>query len=235
MAKNKKISVLTCYDYSFAKAVDGLLDYVLVGDSVDMVVYGEKSTQDTSLQKMQNHTKAVSKGLKKTKLIADIPKESLISLKVLLNSAKKLTEAGAEFLKIENNPEFIHKLSTCGYKVFGHIGYTPQTNLKPKKTGVNNLEKLRLVKQSLEIQEAGAVGIILELVEDKTAQIITEKLKIPTIGIGSGKNTTGQVLVLYDLIGLYPDFTPPFVKKQLHMQGIVKEAVRGYLEDINSI
>lgn len=231
-----KISVLTCYDYSFAKAVDGLLDYVLVGDSVNMVVYGQESTANTEFKKIYYHTQAVARGIKKeskTKIIADLPKNSLVNIKTLFNSAKNLTKAGADFLKIENNPQLINKLSTKNYKVFGHIGYTPQTDSRPTKKGINIQESEDLIKQALEIQEAGAVGIFLELVDAKTSKIITQKLQIPTIGIGSGKDTSGQVLVLYDLIGLYPDFKPSFVKTQEDFQTRIKTAVNKFIEDIN--
>ena len=228
-----KISVLTCYDYSFAKAVDGLLDYVLVGDSVDMVIYGRSNTTETEFKKIYYHTQAVARGLSsrsKTKLIADIPKTSLVSQKILFNSAKNLIKAGADYLKIENNPQLIQKLSTRGYKVFGHIGYTPQTDSKPTKKGLTQNEVETLTRQALEIQEAGAVGIFLELVESNLAKNITEKLKIPTIGIGSGKHTSGQVLVIYDLLGLYPDFKPSFVKAEDDFKTRIKEAVKKFVQ-----
>jgi 3-methyl-2-oxobutanoate hydroxymethyltransferase len=162
-----------------------------------------------------------------------LPKNSLVNIKTLFNSAKNLTKAGADFLKIENNPQLINKLSTKNYKVFGHIGYTPQTDSRPTKKGINIQESEDLIKQALEIQEAGAVGIFLELVDAKTSKIITQKLQIPTIGIGSGKDTSGQVLVLYDLIGLYPDFKPSFVKTQEDFQTRIKTAVNKFIEDIN--
>ena len=231
----KKITVLTCYDYSFAKAIDGILDYVLVGDSVEMVVYGEKSTTSASLDKIYEHSKAVRKGLLKTKLISDIPKDSLSSPESLLKAAQKLKQAGADFLKIENNPQLIHSLSNIGYSLFGHIGYTPQTVTEPTLFGKNESEKVELLKQALEIQEAGASGIFLELIEKETAKIITEKLKIPTIGIGSGKDCSGQVLVLYDILGLYPDFKPSFVKQYEKLSDKVKTAVKNYSQDVQDL
>jgi 3-methyl-2-oxobutanoate hydroxymethyltransferase len=212
-----KLSMLTVYDYSMAKAMDGCVDIFLVGDSLGMVVYGQKNTHKVTMSQMIAHTRAVALGTSQSIVVADMPKGSYELHKKALDNAKKLIKSGAQFVKIENYPEIATILVKSGIKVFGHVGLTPQTVTEFKLQGKTPDSAYKITQTALELEKAGCSAVVLECVPQQLAKEITAKLKIPIIGIGSGKFCDGQVLVSYDLLGLYNDFKPKFVKQYANL------------------
>jgi 3-methyl-2-oxobutanoate hydroxymethyltransferase len=226
----EKISVLTCYDYSFAKAIDGLVDIVLVGDSVANVVYGDENTREMIIYDMIRHTGAVAKGISKSLIVADMPFGSDTEDKVIDN-AKRLIRAGAHAVKVEGKPSIIKLLVENGIKVMGHVGLLPQTAEEMRKYGKDDKEAKEILQQAKDIEEAGAFALVIESVPDSLAGIITSQVKIPTIGIGAGKECDGQVLVLYDMLGLF-DKVPGFAKKYVSLNNMIKDAVGRYSKEV---
>lgn len=217
---NEKISMLTCYDYSFAKILDEAgIDIVLVGDSLANVVLGMEETRKVSFAEMVNHTKAVAGAVERALVTADMPYVSYQKdpLKCVYY-AEKFIAAGADAVKVEwfDKCEYVvEKLIGQKIPVMGHIGLTPQTaHLLGgyKVQGKDKSAALNLVKQAKILQELGVFSLVLECIPFQLAKLITERLNIPTIGIGAGKHCDGQVLVLYDLLGLYKKVRPKFVR-----------------------
>jgi 3-methyl-2-oxobutanoate hydroxymethyltransferase len=223
-----KISMLTVYDYSMAKAMDGQVDIFLVGDSVGMVVYGQKDTHKVTMSQMIAHTGAVAKGTIKSEVVADMPKGSYEHPQKALKNATKLIQAGANYVKIENYPQIAQILTNTDIKVFGHVGLTPQSITNFSYQGKTQESAKKIINTALELEKAGCKAIILECIPDKLAKEITSLLKIPTIGIGSGKFCNGQVLVSYDMLGLYPDFKPKFAKQYLDIKKIISATALDY-------
>ncbi|MCF7869500.1 MAG: 3-methyl-2-oxobutanoate hydroxymethyltransferase [Candidatus Omnitrophica bacterium] len=213
MAGEKKISIVTCYDYSFARILNqSVIDIILVGDSLANVSLGLADTKEITIEEMLNHTKAVSRGAPDKIIIADIPysgcqKKSSQPLEI----AKRLIQAGADGIKIEwfkGCKKVIRKLVEKNIWVMGHIGLTPQTvHLLGgyKVQGKDKESADKLIKQAKLLQGLGVSSIVLECIKKDIAKQITESIDIPTIGIGAGKHCGGQVLVLYDLLGMYPN------------------------------
>jgi 3-methyl-2-oxobutanoate hydroxymethyltransferase len=218
---NRKLSVLTAYDYPFAKILDEAgVDVVLVGDSLGNVVLGYKNTRPVTMEDMVHHTKAVARGVKRALLVADIPYRS-----VLVKNAKRLIKAGAKAVKVEGI-KGVRSIIKAGIPVMGHLGYLPQTMGKPK------IQRSKaIVEQAKKLEAAGVFAIVLEMVDPKIAKRVTEAVNVPTIGIGSGKDCDGQVLVTYDLVGL-SDWSPRFVKKNIDLKKIIKHSVRKFIEKI---
>jgi len=215
---NRKLSVLTAYDYPLAKILDEAgIDIVLVGDSVGNVVLGYKNTRPVTMEDMVHHTKAVARGVKRALVVADIPYRSNS-----VKNAKRLVKAGAKAVKIEG-VKGVKAIVKAGIPVMGHLGYLPQSGKKPK---VQRSKKI--VKDARELEKAGVFAIVLEMVDPKIAKEVTKTVKVPTIGIGSGKNCDGQVLVTYDLIGL-SDWSPKFVKKTVSLKDQISRAVKKYI------
>jgi len=216
-----KIVMLTAYDYPFAKIMDEAgVDMVLVGDSLGNVVLGLPNTRGVTMADMLSHTRAVARGVTRALLVADVPYRSLS-----VANAKKLRQAGAGAVKVEGIKQIksIKKIIDAGIPVIGHLGYLPQTDLKP---AVNSSESL--IGQAKELEKAGAFAIVLELVEPKLAKKITESVTIPTIGIGSGQACDGQVLVTYDLLGL-SDWSPRFVTKKIDLKKTILRTIKQYV------
>jgi 3-methyl-2-oxobutanoate hydroxymethyltransferase len=235
------ISVLTCYDYTSAKIIEETgIDAVLVGDSVSMVMHGFESTIHATVDMMCMHVSAVRRGTNKF-IIADLP--FLAHRKgnaYLMESIDRLMKCGANSIKIEgadDNLNAIKFVLDSGIPVMGHLGLTPQSIHQLggyKVQGKDEMKANDLVDDALSLQEAGCFAIVLELVPAKLAKQITEKLNIPTIGIGAGKYTSGQVLVLHDMLGMNRDFNPKFLKKYMDGYSLIKDALQSYNNEVKS-
>ena len=218
---NIPIACLTAYDASIAKYIDECgIDIILVGDSLGEVIQGANNTHKVTMADMEYHTKIVSAGRKNAYLVSDMPKNSFKDTKSAIVNARKLLSNGAEMIKLEasiSDINTIEGLVKNNIPVCAHIGIQPQ-NIKLKsqykKKGKTKSEKIKLLNESLLFQEAGADLIILECIDEKLAQIISEKLHIPVIGIASGRFCTGQILVTYDLLGISFNGLPKFINKK---------------------
>ncbi|MGQ9643878.1 MAG: 3-methyl-2-oxobutanoate hydroxymethyltransferase [Candidatus Kapaibacteriales bacterium] len=240
--KGIPISMVTCYDYWSAKIISETeIDAVLVGDSAAMVMHGYESTINAEIDMMLYHISSVKKGLKNKLLIADFPflahrKGSAFAIDV----ADKFMKNGANAVKIEgadSSLNIIKDLVESGIPVIGHLGLTPQHINKIGGyivQGKNSDASKKITEDAFKLQEAGCFAIVLELVPSSLAKEITERLNIPTIGIGAGKFTSGQILVLHDLLGLLDNFHPKFVRKYLNGYELIKAALKNFHSDVIS-
>lgn len=237
---NKKISVATCYDYWSARILDDSnIDAVLVGDSAAMVMHGFDTTINAELEMMSYHVAAVKRGLKNKFLIADLPFLAHRKGELYFSEAvDKIMKAGAQAVKLEGaqgNIDLIHNIITAGVPVMGHLGLTPQSVNQFggfKLQGVNDTAAQQILNDALLLQSAGCFSIVLEMIPAELASKVTNELAIPTIGIGAGINTSGQVLVLQDLLGVSQDFNPKFLRKYLNGYDLIKEAINHYNSDV---
>ena len=231
----KKIVCLTSYSKSVSKILDKYCDLILVGDSLANVLYGNKTTHDLKLQTMINHAKSVSLGVKKSLVVVDMPKDSYKNPKQAIKNAKSIMKkTRCDAIKIENNTHnlnIVKAFAKSKINVMGHIGYTPQFKKKFKVEGRNKNEQKHLLKNAKKIEKAGAFSIVLECIEKKTAQKITQNLKIPTIGIGSSNLCDGQILVTDDMLGL-SGFYPKFVKKYANLEKTIDKAVKKFDKEV---
>jgi len=240
--KKEKISMVTCYDYTFAKLVrKAEIDTILVGDSLGMVIKGDENTFHVEVDHVAYHVNAVRRGADKPFLIADMPFGSYhISVEDGMKNAVKLIKAGAEAVKVEGGEEvvpLVEKLVSFGIPVVGHVGLTPQHlhrfgNFAMR--GKSEEERLFIKQSASLLEQAGASMIVLESIPHDLGAEITESLSIPTIGIGAGPDCDGQVLVLYDILGLDESFYPGFVKKYENLDSRVTAALKQYNHEINS-
>jgi 3-methyl-2-oxobutanoate hydroxymethyltransferase len=237
----QKITMMTAYDYPTASLVDQAgIDTILVGDSLGMVMLGYESTVPVTMDEMIHHCKAVSRGAKHSFIIGDMPFMSYqISIEeAIQNAGRFIKEAGCESVKLEGGSEMAHVVKAivdAGIPVCGHIGLTPQTATKLSGFNVQgkDAESARAQLQSAkDLEEAGAFMIVMECIPDLLAARITKELKIPTIGIGAGKDCDGQVLVYHDLVGLFERFTPKFVKQYVNLAPKIKDALIQYKKDV---
>lgn len=244
MKKNgEKISMLTAYDFSTAKYLDEAgVEMLLIGDSVGMTVLGYDSTINVTVGEMKLFTGAVARGAKSALIVADMPFMSVqTSKEQAVQNAADLIRAGADAVKIEGVSDYIvdvvSHLTNSGIPVVAHLGFTPQYvrafggYFVQGKTSEKSLAMLEGAKQ---LQAAGAFALVLEMVPEETAKMITERLQIPVIGIGAGRFCDGQVLVVDDLIGKYGEFTPKFVKKYADVKDIIKNSAQQYVNDVKS-
>lgn len=240
---NKKITMLTAYDYSMAQILDNAgVDCLLVGDSLGMVVQGYDSTLEVTMEDMIYHTRAVARASKNSLIIADMPFLSYhISVEEAVRNAGRLIQEGkAHAVKLEGGVEMTGKIKAiigAQIPVLGHIGLTPQSvnvfgGFKVQGKDLSRAKKL--IEDAKALQEAGAFGIVLEAIPEGLAKIITETVSIPTIGIGAGKYCDGQVLVINDMLGMYSDFTPKFVKQYVKLSGLIKGAVQDYVKEVEA-
>lgn len=237
----EKITMLTCYDYSTAKilATTGL-DAILVGDSLGMVVQGGEDTLSVTVEDMIYHTKAVRKGAAQLFIVTDMPFLSYHISKedTVKNGGRILKESGANAVKLEGGREIVESvraLIAAKIPVMGHLGLTPQSFQMMggfKVQGRKKEEARQILEDALILQEAGVFAIVLECVPEKLAALITETLEIPIIGIGSGKNTNGQVLVVQDAVGIDVGIAPKFVKKFGDVGSQIREAVQEYISEV---
>ena len=236
--KNKsKIVSLTAYSKNIARILDKYCDIILVGDSMANVLYGLKNTHEISLDNIIQHTLSVKKGIKKSLLVVDMPKGSYVNKKVAKKNAKLiLNSTNCDAVKLESNSKnftIIKEIVNSKIPVMGHIGYTPQFKDKFKIEGKSKKSSNKLLKEALLIEKAGAFAIVLECVASKTSKLITNNLKIPTIGIGSSIHCDGQILVTDDMLGL-SGFYPRFVKKYVSLNRLIDKAVKKYTKDVKS-
>jgi len=230
---------LTAYDYPTARILDPVgLDFLLVGDSLGMVVLGLPDTTGVTLADMVHHLKAVRRGASQTPVIVDLPIGTYTDPEVALQTAMVLRDAGADGVKLEGGEEVIAQtrlLTDSGFLVIGHIGMLPQRvrveggyHIK----GRSPAEADHLTRDALALESAGVAGIVLELVSPPLAREISGKLKIPTIGIGSGDGCDGQILVIHDLIGLFPWFRPSFAQARVEIAPLIADAAKAFMRDI---
>ena len=240
--KLQKISVLTAYDYSTASICDRAgVDILLVGDSAGMVMLGYPTTNQINMEEMLTFCSAVSRGAKRAMIIADMPFGSYqASISEAIANAVKFIKVGCHAVKLEGGIEVIDTIKAIvntGIPVMGHIGLKPQTtNLWEGYSlqGKTKISGLKLIEDAKALEEAGVFSIVLEMVTSEVADIICKSISIPIIGIGSGSSCDGQVLVLHDLLGIYQDIKPKFVKRYAELSKSIFEAVSVYINDVKS-
>lgn len=240
----ERIFALTAYDFPTAKILDSAgVDLILVGDSLGMVVLGYTNTIPVTMEEMVHHTKAVVRGTKRALVVGDMPYFSFhLSLEeTVYNASRFLKEAGAEAVKIEGASKkrlrLIEELVEAEIPVMGHVGLTPQSihhlgQFKVKGKTVPEAEKL--ITDALNLEKAGVFSVVLECIPMELSRIITERLKVPTIGIGAGPFCSGQILVFHDLVGYSNGYLPKFVKKYVELHEVLNKAVRDYMEDVQA-
>ena len=238
-----RITMLTAYDYPMAKCLDEAgVDAVLVGDSLGMVVLGYETTAQVTMDEMIHHAKAARRGVSRALLVGDMPFLSFRSTtaEAVANAARFVQEAGCEAVKVEwkqGIEDTVKAIVDAGIPVIGHVGLTPQTAAGEGGFGMRGKDAgsaARIVTQAISLQEVGCCAMVLECIPDVLAQEITRRLAIPTIGVGSGPYCDGQVVVTYDLVGLFERFTPTFVKRYTHLSEIVREAATAYVRDVRA-
>lgn len=239
--QKEKITVLTAYDYPTAQLVEQAgIDMILIGDSLGMVVLGYDSTVPVTMEDMLHHAKAVRRGASQTFLVVDMPFMSynVSTAEAIRNAGRLMQEGGADAVKIEGGETISDTMAAmvrAGIPVVGHIGLTPQTAPQLggfKVQGRDRAAAESLLRDARAIEKAGAFAITLEAIPQQLAAYITERLSIPTIGIGAGAECDGQVLVLHDMIGLFPRFVPKFVKQYAQMSASIIEACRQYHREV---
>lgn len=236
------ITVLTAYDFPFARLVDdGGVDAILVGDSLGVVFSGHDNTLQVTMEEMIYHTRAVARANPKAMLVTDMPFMSYqVSIEeACRNCGRMIKEGGAEAVKIEggmNMSHVIRAVSSIDIPVMGHIGLTPQSIHRTGGYRVQgrNEQADRIIDDAIAVQNSGAFAIVLECIPAALAAEITAELKIPTIGIGAGPDCDGQVLVIHDILGLCEKYSPKFVKRYAELGPIISEAVKNYLDEVRS-
>ena len=239
-AEGGKIVMITAYDVVFSRIFDEVgVDILLVGDSLGQVVLGLPDTLGVTMEDMERHTAAVGRGRKRALLVADMPFLSFQAEPAeAIRNAGRLLQAGAEAVKLEgglNIEATLRAIVNCDIPVMGHVGLTPQSIHRMggyRVQGKDAAQRQRLMDDALAVQEAGAFSLVLEGIPADLAAGITERLSIPTIGIGAGAGCDGQVLVMQDLLGLLDDFRPKFVKRFAELKAPVQKAVRAYADAV---
>ena len=241
--KGEKIAMLTAYDYPTAKLIDEAgIPLILVGDSLGMVVLGYGSTIPVTMDEMIHHTKAVVRGAAKALVIGDMPFMTYqVSFEdALRNAARFMQEGGVQAVKLEGGEsmaETVKKIVSCGIPVMGHIGLTPQSINQLggfKVVGKTPEAAVRMLNDAIALDEAGAFAIVLECVPEPLSKLITERISIPTIGIGAGKYCDGQVQVISDLLGLYTDFVPKHAKQYVKLSDSIRKATADYIAEVQA-
>lgn len=240
-ADGKKLTMLTAYDYSTAKLIDSTgVNSILVGDSLGNVMLGYDDTISVTMEDMIHHGKAVCRGAKNALVIVDMPFMSYqVSVeKAVENSGRLMKETHCQAVKLEGGKSVCPQIKTmveAGIPVCAHLGLTPQ-HINAfggfKVQAKTEIAAKQLLEDAKAVQEAGAFAVVLEAIPAKLAQLVTKQLNIPTIGIGAGNQTDGQVLVYADLLGLFSDFTPKFVKRYANIGELISDAVKSYIEDV---
>lgn len=242
--RQEKIPMLTAYDYITAKMVDEAgVPLILVGDSLGMVMLGYESTIPVTMEEMLHHTKAVVRGAKKALVVGDMPFMTYhVSIsEALYNAGRFIQEGGAQAVKLEGGQvvaESVKRIVDCGIPVMGHIGFTPQSIHQLggfKVQGKTPEVAKRLLKDAQVLEEAGAFAIVLECVPAPLSKLITQRVGIPTIGIGAGPDCDGQVQVISDILGLYTDFVPRHAKQYAKLAEEIKAAVSDYVAEVKSV
>ncbi|HYD57132.1 MAG TPA: 3-methyl-2-oxobutanoate hydroxymethyltransferase [Burkholderiales bacterium] len=240
--KGARLAMLTAYDFPTAKLVsEAGVDLILVGDSLGMVVLGYDSTVPVTVDDMVHHTKATRRGAPEAFVIADLPFLSYATPQdALANAARLMKDAHADSVKLEGGVEvvpIVEALVRAGVPVLGHVGLTPQTASALggyKLQGKDEVQARKIVEDAVALEAAGCWGVVLELVPAPLARLVTERIGIPTIGIGAGADCDGQVLVFHDMVGLFSGFTPTFVKRYTEAGAAIRKAVERYAEEVRS-
>jgi 3-methyl-2-oxobutanoate hydroxymethyltransferase len=239
--RGERISCLTAYDYSFARILDEAgVEMLLVGDSLGCVVQGGANTLAVTMDEMIYHTRLVARGRRRALVIGDMPFMSYQTGKddALRNAGRFFKEAGAEAIKLEGGvavQDAIRAIVEAGMPVMGHIGLTPQSVHQFGGYKIQGREKQRretLLRDAMAVEQAGAFAVVLEGMPEDLAGEITERLAIPTIGIGAGVECDGQVLVIHDMLGLFDDFAPKFVKRYADVKQTMLGAVKEYVGEV---
>ncbi len=241
--RGEKITMLTAYDYSMAKLIDQAgVNMILVGDSLGMVMLGYEDTLSVTMEDMIHHTRAVARGVKDTMVVADMPFMSYQTsvYDAVCNAGRLMKEGRANAVKLEGGREFaehIRAITAASVPVVAHLGLTPQS-LNAfggfKVQGKTEEAARKLLEDARAVEAAGAVAAVLECVPAKLAKVVTEQLHIPTIGIGAGAGCDGQVLVYQDMLAMFGDFKPKFVKQFGEIGTMMKEAFQRYIEEVKS-
>lgn len=238
-----KISMLTAYDFSMAKIVDAAgIEIILVGDSASNVMAGHETTLPITLDQMIYHASSVIRGVEKALVVVDLPFGTYQgnSKKALASAIRIMKESGAHAVKVEGGKEItesITRILSAGIPVMGHLGLTPQSIYKFGTYTVRAKEEEeaeRLMQDATLLESLGCFGIVLEKIPNKLAKQVTESISIPTIGIGAGMHTDGQVLVVHDLLGLIKDFHPRFLRRYANLYDDIFGAVQNYIADVKS-
>ena len=240
--EKKKISVITSYDYTLASLCDKAgIDVLLVGDSAGMVMLGYENTIPVTMDQMCMFTEAVSRARKDSLLVSDLPFMSYqASIEDAINNSGRLIKAGADAVKLEGGSimaETISAIVDVGIPVMGHIGLQPQTTMLSEGYKVQGKTKdsaMKLIEDAKELEDAGVFSIALEMVSHEVAQIISETVSVPVIGIGSGVNCDGQVLVVQDLLGMYDKIKPKFAKRYMNLSEDIVKSLGNYRSDVES-
>jgi 3-methyl-2-oxobutanoate hydroxymethyltransferase len=239
--RGQKITCLTAYDYSFARILDQAgVDVLLVGDSLGCVVQGHPNTLPVTVDEMIYHTRAVARGRKRALLVGDMPFLSyqLSADQAAQNAGRFLQEGGAEAVKLEGGvamQQTIAKLVQVGIPVMGHVGLTPQSVHQfggYRVQGKGKEQREAVLRDALAVEEAGAFAVVLEGIPAELAKEITRQIAIPTIGIGAGPHCDGQVLVIHDMLGLFDDFRPKFVKRYAELKNDITAAVKCFIDEV---
>ncbi len=241
--KGEKIAMLTGYDFSMAKILDGAgIDMILVGDSASNVMAGHKTTLPITLNEMIYHASSVMRAVKRALVVVDLPFGTYQgnSMEALHSAIRIMKESGANAIKIEGGEEVIgsvKRILSAGIPVMGHLGLTPQSIHKfgtyiVRATEQDEAEKL--IRDAKLLEQAGCFGIVLEKIPAKLATQVTDEIKIPTIGIGAGSGVDGQVLVLHDMLGITMKFSPRFLRRYHNLSEEIKGSVNSYIDDVKS-
>jgi 3-methyl-2-oxobutanoate hydroxymethyltransferase len=238
----QKISVITCYDYSMSRILAQTdIDIILIGDSLGNVKLGLENTLPVTVENMIYHTKAVKRGNDKALIVCDMPFMSyeINVCGALKNAGAIIKESGAHAVKLEGGAEIaetVKAIVNAKIPVMGHLGLTPQAVNQFGGFRVQAKDKAsqtKLIEDAKELQKAGAFAVVLEAVPENLAKVLSQEIDIPIIGIGAGRYCSGQVLVIDDMLGMFEDFTPKFVKKYADLSAIIKNAVNDYIKEIN--
>jgi 3-methyl-2-oxobutanoate hydroxymethyltransferase len=241
--RGEKIAILTAYDAIMAKLLERAgIEVLLVGDSVGMAVLGHESTLPVTLDVMIHHTAAVSRGVERALVIADMPFLSYqVSVEdAVRNAGRLMQEAGAAAVKIEGGRaviDVVKRLVDVGIPVMGHLGLLPQSVNQLggyRRRGTQPREADAIAMDAIALEDAGAFAIVLEMVPPEVARTVTSQVQIPTIGIGAGPDCDGQVLVTYDMLGLFDSFVPSFVKMYAHLAETIMTAAQAYADDVRN-
>jgi len=241
--REKKIAMLTAYDYSMARIIDNTgVDVILVGDSASNVMAGNTTTLPITLNEMIYHAKSVMNAVSRAFVVVDLPFGTYQgnSIEALQSAIRIMKESGADAVKMEGGKEIkesIERIVSAGIPVMGHLGLTPQSIHKFGTYVVRATDKKeaeKLIEDAYLLEESGCFGVVLEKIPAKLAKEVTQKIKIPTIGIGAGSDTDGQVLVLHDMLGITQDFSPRFLRRYHNLNAEIKGSVEAYIHDVKT-
>lgn len=234
MKNKEKITVLTGYDSTMVTLCDQV-DVILVGDSAGMVMLGYEDTTSVTMEDMIRFTIATKNARKNSLIVSDLPINSYQNEDDAVANSSRLIQAGADAVKLEGGKEvakIIRAITKSGMPVMGHLGLLPQTAEKYTVQGKTKKDAIRLIEDAKIITESGVFAIVLEMITSEVAKIITEKVTIPTIGIGSGKDCDGQVLVVHDMLGMFEKIKPKFAKRYLSLSEEIRDAVKSYVTEV---